>query len=349
MDPAGGQSAGRVNTDTRYFRMPRVAVTGGAGFLGSHLVRRLAKDGREVSIIDDLSSGSVQNLADLGVKQKCVKGDLRNYQFARSSLRKTDTVFHFAAEVGSVSYLHGTNERELATLQSNLLIDANVFKSCLENGVQTVIFASSVSVYPFDEQLGSAIQFREEDSERKVNPEGGYGWAKYVAEKQLSLMTGVSVGVARIFHAYGKNIYLKPDRSQVIASLIRKAARYPEEDFVIWGDGNQRRCFVFIDDTLDALMRLEKFVERKKNLTVNVGSTEEVTVRDLAKLIVRLSGKDIPLKFDDSKPTGALNRMPNLDRARSVLGWKPTTVLSDGLKRTFGWAEERLREGVNQR
>ena len=322
--------------------MSKVAVTGGAGFLGSHIVKRLMDDGREVSIIDDFSSGSIQNLVDSGIRQKCSLGDLRNYPFAKESLRKAETVFHFAAEVGSVSYLHGSNARELAALQSNLLIDANVFKACLENSVRTVIFASSVSVYPFDEQLGSHVQFREEDSERRVNPEGGYGWAKYVAEKQLSLMPGISCGVARIFHAYGRNIYLKPDRSQVIASLIRKAIRYPDEDFIVWGDGNQRRCFVFIDDVLDALMRLEKYVRKRGNLTVNVGSTEEITVRDLAELVVLLSKKDIPLKFDDSKPKGALNRTPNLRRIKSVLDWSPTISLSDGLTETFEWARERL-------
>jgi nucleoside-diphosphate-sugar epimerase len=192
--------------------LSRVAVTGGAGFLGSHIVRHLVADGREVSVVDDLSSGSVENLRDLGVSQECVVGDLRDYGFAKAALRGVETVFHFAAEVGSVSYLHGSNMREVAALQSNLAIDTNVFRACLENGVRTVIFASSVSVYPFDEQqqqgrLGPASTgFREEDSERKVNPEGGYGWSKYMAEKQLSLMSDVNSGVARIFHAYGENI-----------------------------------------------------------------------------------------------------------------------------------------------
>jgi GDP-D-mannose 3', 5'-epimerase len=328
--------------------MSRVAVTGGAGFLGSHIVKRLIDDGHEVSIVDDFSAGSLQNLADVGVRRKCSVGDLRDYRFAKKSLRKAETVYHFAAEVGSVSYLHGSNARELAAMQSNLVIDANVLKACVENGVRTVIYASSVSVYPFDEQQGSHTAFREEDSERKVNPEGGYGWAKYLAEKQLALMPDVSFGIARIFHAYGKNIYLKQDRSQVIASLIRKAIGYPAEGFVVWGDGSQRRCFVYIDDALDALMRLEKRVKKHGSLTVNIGSTEETTVRDLAKKIVRLSKKDIPLKFDESKLTGALNRVPNLERAKSVLGWSPTTPLSKGLARTFEWAEDRLGKPVGR-
>ncbi|MDG7006024.1 MAG: NAD-dependent epimerase/dehydratase family protein [Nitrososphaerota archaeon] len=328
--------------------MGPVAVTGGAGFLGSHITRAMVEQGREVSVIDDFSAGSRQNLLDVGVRQRCVRGDLRSFEFARRALRGAETVYHFAAEVGSVSYLHGSDARELAALTSNLQIDANVFRACAENGVKTIVYASSVSVYPFDEQLGSDVRFKEEDAERKVNPEGGYGWAKYVAEKQLSMMPGVSCGVARIFHAYGRNIYLRPDRSQVIGSLIRKAVDYPEEGFTVWGDGSQRRCFVYIDDVLDALAKLERHVVRKGSLTVNIGSTEETTVRELAEKVVSLSGKRIKMGFDTTKPTGALNRTPDLARAKRVLGWAPATPLAKGLEETFEWARGRLdSQGVD--
>ena len=326
--------------------LSKVVVTGGAGFLGSHIARAMVEQGRDVSIVDDLSAGSLRNLEDVGIKRSCVVGDLRSYEFAKKSLRKAETVFHFAAEVGSVTYLHGSNASELAAMEANLVIDASVFRACVENGVKTVVYASSVSVYPIDEQQGSDVSFKEEDSERKVNPEGGYGWSKYVAEKQLELMPGVAYGSARIFHAYGKNIYLKPDRSQVIASLIRKAVGYPKEGFVVWGDGSQRRCFVYIDDVMEALLALEKHVERKGSLKVNIGSTEETTVKDLAKQVIGLSGKDIPLKFDTSKPTGALNRKPDLGRAKKVLGWEPKTPFATGLRKTYEWAEERLRKSA---
>ena len=322
--------------------MAKVAVTGGAGFLGSHIASRLLADGNEVSIIDDLSAGSIQNLKDVGVNQRCTVGDLKSFDFARESIRGADTVYHFAAEVGSVDYLHGSASKELAAMQANITIDTNVFRACVENGIGTVVYASSVSVYPFDRQLGAHTRFREEDAERKVNPEGGYGWSKLIAEKQLEFMEGISFGVARIFHAYGKNIYIRPDRSQVIASLMRKAIRYPKEDFVVWGDGSQRRCFVYIDDALDALMGLQRHVERKGSLTANIGSTEEVTVRELAREIVKASGKDIPLKFDVSRPTGALNRTPDLSRVKKTLGWSPRTRLPEGLARTYEWALGRV-------
>jgi nucleoside-diphosphate-sugar epimerase len=111
------------------------------------------------------------------------------------------------------------------------------------------------------------------------------GWAKYVAERQLAVLPGVKVGVARVFHTYGPNIYLEDDRGQIIGSLIRKAVRYPREGFVMWGNGTQRRAFLFIDVFLDGLFRLDEYVETKGNLAVNLCSTKETTIKDLAEKI----------------------------------------------------------------
>ncbi len=326
--------------------MSTIAVTGGAGFLGSNVTKGLLDKGYEVTIIDDFSSGFIENLRDLEIEQECVVGDLKDYDFAKKALHDVESVFHFAADIGNVVYLHGSNARLLHALQTNLTIDTNVFRACVENGVRRIVYASSVSVYPIDEQQqGMHVEFREEDAERKVNPEGGYGWSKYLAEKQLALMSpDISSGIARIFHAYGSNIYLKADRSQVIASLLRKAIRYPKEGFEIWGNGDQKRCFVFIDDALDALFRLYDYVEKNGNLTVNVGSREEISVSEVARRAISLSGKDISPKYDLAKPTGALNRMPNLEKISKVLGWVPSTDFTKGLERTYKWAEHRLSQ-----
>ncbi len=150
------------------------------------------------------------------------------------------------------------------------------------------------------------------------------------------------IGIARIFHAYGPNIYLKEDRSQVIGSLIRKAIRYPKEGFVVWGDGTQRRAFLYIDDFLDGLFRLDEYVETKGNLTVNLGSTEETTVKALAEGVIDISGKRITPKYDTTKPVGVLRRLPDLTRAEKTLGWKPKTKLADGLAKTYEWAERSI-------
>ena len=263
----------------------RVAVTGGAGFLGSHITKRLLDAGEAAVVISDFSTGSRDNLSDLGAEPKIVVGDLKDPAFARKSLKRMDKVYHFAADIGNVAYLHGSQSREESALRNNLAIDTNVIQVCVENRVRMMIYASSVSVYPKSRQMGQRIPLREEDSERPIEPEGGYGWAKYIAERQLAVLPDVKVGIARIFHAYGPNICLKEDRSQVIGSLIRKAIRYPEEDFVVWGDGTQRRAFLYIDVFLDGLFRLDEYVETKGNLAVNLRSTKETTIKDLAEKI----------------------------------------------------------------
>ena len=246
-------------------------------------------------MVGDFSTGSRENLSDLGAEAEIVVGDLKNPIFAKKSLVGTDKVFHFAADIGNVAYLHSSQSKEQSALRNNLAIDTSVIRACVENRVKTLIYASSVSVYPKSEQMGQKVAFKEEDSERLVDPEGGYGWAKYIAERQLAVLPDIKVGVARIFHAYGPNIYLKEDRSQVIGSLIRKAIRYPREGFVVWGDGTQRRAFLYIDDFLDGLFRLDRYVETKGKLTVNLGSTEETTVKDLAAATIATFSPLLPL------------------------------------------------------
>ena len=320
----------------------RVAITGGAGFLGSQIAKRLLEAVTQVVIIDDFTTGTRKNLSNIGAGQKITVGDLKNPAFARKSLKGFDKVYHFAADIGNVAYLHGSQSKEQSALRNNLAIDTNVIRACVANRVRTLIYASSVSVYPKLEQMGQKVAFKEKDSERLVDPEGGYGWAKYVAERQLGVLPNIKVGVARIFHAYGPNIYLKEDRSQVIGSLIRKAIRYPKEDFVVWGDGTQRRAFLYVDDFLDGLFRLDRYVETKGNLTVNLGSTEETTIKGLAERIIGISGKHITPKYDTAKPVGVLRRLPDLTRAEKTLGWKPKTKLADGLAKTYEWAERRI-------
>ena len=189
--------------------MARVAVTGGAGFLGSNLAKRLVEDGHEVSIVDDLSSGSIENLRGLGVDEECLVGDLKNYEFARklsAERRRSSTLpRRSGASRTFTARIEGARGSPVQPRHR-----CNVFRACLENKVGSVVYASSVSVYPFDEQLGSQVKFKEEDSERKVNPEGGYGWSKYIGEKQLALMPETSCGVAGYSMPTGRTSTFSP-------------------------------------------------------------------------------------------------------------------------------------------
>jgi GDP-D-mannose 3',5'-epimerase len=317
----------------------KTVVTGGAGFIGSHLVKRLLDEGREVVVVDDFSRGNMLNLIDLGVGINCEKVDLRNYSQALKVMDGADVVFHLAARVGSVEYLHGNELAELEALQSNLVIDANVFRACIEKEIKKIVYASSVSVYPIDLQQNQGAVFSE-NSLSYINPEGGYGWAKLLGEIQLKWMKDVDVGIARIFNVYGECGELG-ETSQVIPALIRKAISYPREEFIVWGSGEQTRCFLYVADCVEALMRLEEKASNP-SVIVNVGSDQSVPVRVIAEKIVGISGKDMDIKYDPSKPVGPISRTADISKVKALLGWQPETSLDEGLKRTYKWAEKRL-------
>jgi nucleoside-diphosphate-sugar epimerase len=316
-------------------------VTGGAGFIGCHLVKRLLDEGRDVLVVDNFSRGNMENLKEVGAeKVKWVKADLRDYSQALATIKDAETVYHLAAVVGSVEYLHGSEMAELRALQDNLVIDANVFRASLQRKVRRIVYASSVSVYPIDMQQKLDIVLSEEDL-RYYNPEGGYGWSKLLGEIELSWMKNIDIGIARIFTAYGPGEPLDETAHAVLA-LIRKAISYPKEDFIVWGTGEQTRSFMYISDCVEAILRFE---EKASNppLIVNVGSDKPLSIRELAEKIVDISRKEIKIKYDPSKPVGPMSRTADIKKACKVLGWSPKVSLEEGLRKTYTWAERRLR------
>lgn len=321
----------------------KILVTGAAGFIGSHLTKRLEDEGHELKLIDDLSRGKQRYLDYLGVKTSCLRMDLRSLVGHKQiCFRDIDEVYHCACRIGGNQYLHGSQMNELLALQDNLAIDRNVFNACLENNVKKIIYTSSVSVYNTTKQNGIEAIFAEEDLEKqKLEPEGGYGWSKFVGEKQLSWMkeNGINTGVTRIFKSYGPCDDYSDESGQVVCSLMRKAINYPKEKYILWGVGDVTRCLVYIDDLIDGIMKLSKYCD-KKSLTVNLGGKQPYTMRELAqkiKIIANKNGMDI--ENDMGKPTGVKSRIPVLSKARDRLNWCPTTSLETGLKKTYKWME----------
>jgi GDP-D-mannose 3', 5'-epimerase len=318
----------------------KITVTGGAGFIGSNLVRRLLDEGHYVIIVDDFSRGTDFNLSDLGIKTEVRRMDLRNYESALQSIRGAEVVFHLAARVGSINYLHGSKWNELEALQSNLVIDSNVFRACLDNGVSRLIYASSVAVYPVETQEKADATFSE-DSLSHYNPEGGYGWSKLMGEIQLAWTEGIELRIPRIFNVYGENGALGKS-SHVVTSLIRKAILYPEEKYIVWGDGKQTRDFLYVGDCVEALIKLQNKSSRTP-LIVNIGSDSAVKISTLAEKIARISGKNPKIIYDPSQPSGPYSRTSDIGYARTLLGWRPEVSLDEGLRRTYSWEERRLK------
>jgi GDP-D-mannose 3',5'-epimerase len=319
----------------------KIAVTGGAGFIGSNLVKKLLDKGHDVVIIDDFSRGSELNLRDLRIDTEIRRIDLRNYELALQSIKGVEVVFHLAARVGSIDYLHGSKWNELEALQSNLIIDANVFRACLESGVKKLIYASSVAVYPIENQDKSEATFSE-DSLNHYNPEGGYGWSKLMGEIQLAWTEGLNIGIARIFNIYGENGALGKS-SHVVTSLIRKAILYPQEKYIVWGNGQQTRDFLHVGDCIEALIKIQG-KSAKEPLIVNIGSDKAVKISTLAEKIARISGKDMEIIYDPSKPSGPFSRTSDNRQARALLDWEPKVSLDEGLHRTYKWEEKRLKQ-----
>jgi len=315
-------------------------VTGGAGFIGSHLTKRLVEEGREVVVADDFSRGGVRHLADLGIQMDPRPVDLRDYPKVLALLKGVETVFHLAARVGSVEFLHGSDMAELLALQTNLVIDANVFRACLERRVTTLVYASSVSVYPIDTQQRHDVVFGEDDV-RYIDPEGGYGWAKLLGELQVQWMRDLNTGIARIFNVYGENE--EPDENaHVVPALIRKAIIYPREEFRVWGDGKQTRDLLYVADAVEALLTVEAKASSPP-VVVNIGSGKALPVKALVEEIIKISGKPIEPLYDPSRPVGPLSRTADVSRAKALLGWEPRVSLDKGLERTFHWVDERVR------
>ncbi len=326
----------------------KTLVTGGTGFIGSHLVKKLVEVGREVVVASDFSRLDIRNLSSLGIGLADIelrRVDLRDYIQALKAVEQAETVFHLAARVGSVEYLHGTEVSELSALQTNLLIDINTFRACLQKDVRKLIYPSSIAVYPMARQNSFDAVFSEEEldvqnvTQSHIDPDGGYGWAKLMGEIQLRWMSQFNIGVARIFNVYGENEPTR-EKSHVIADLIRKAVLYPQEDFIVWGDGRQSRDFLYVSDCVDALLRLEQ-VASNPPVAVNIGSGEAISVGAIADKVIEISGKRIEIKYDHSKTIGPLSRTADIRRAKALLGWQPRVDLNEGLRRTYIWEEKR--------
>lgn len=297
-------------------------------------MRALVEQNREVIVIDNLSRGSNKNLAGVPIEIRHV--DLCNLDATIEAVRGVDCIYHLAARVGSIEYSHRGKHEELEALQTNLLIDTNVLRACIASRITKLVYASSVAVYPIDKQQVLDARFAEEDM-FPINPDGGYGWAKLVGEKQVDLMQDCTSGVGRIFQTFGEYCEFG-ETAQVVPALIRKAINFPEEEFVVWGSGEQTRNLLYVTDCIGALLKLEEKASYPP-LMVNIGSEEKVRIRELAEMIVKISGKHIPIEFDPSKPTGPLSSVPDLSKAQRVLNWKPKVRLEDGLRATYKYLE----------
>lgn len=324
----------------------KTIVTGGTGFIGSHLVKRLLDQGRDVTIVSNQPRLNA-NLSTLKVCSNDIEfrqADLRDFGQTLKAVQGAESIFHFAGSVGSLES-HSGGSSEFFTLQSNLTIDANVIRASLERGVKKLIYASSCSVYPVDNKPD--VVYSEKDRLvvehvstgrrfKSLNPDGGYGWAKLIGEVELGLAKDINVSVARMFNIYGVNEPL--EKGARLVGRLLKTILQPNAEIVLTGDGNQTRDFLYVTDCVAALIQLEKKAETPP-VTVNIGSGRPTSIGTVARKLVEISGKKVQIKFDISKAGGLLSRTADISKAKALLDWQPEVILDDGLRLTYEWAK----------
>ncbi|MFN0193718.1 MAG: UDP-glucuronic acid decarboxylase family protein [Aestuariivirga sp.] len=308
----------------------RILVTGGAGFLGSHLCDRLVELGHEVTAIDNLQTGSRANLAHL-------KGN-RNVAFqvhdvVQAYKGKFDRIYNLACPASPPHYQHDP----VRTARTSFLGADNMLDLARRTGAR--FFQASTS-----EVYGDPVEHpQREDYRGNVNPIGPracYDEGKRIAETlcfDYRRQFGVDVRVARIFNTYGPR--MNPDDGRVVSNFIVQALR--GEPITIYGDGKQTRSFCYVDDLIDGFLRLME-TDSEIGGPINLGNPGEFTVRELAEIVIEMTGSKSelvtrPLPMDDP-----LLRRPEISRAREQIGWEPKIDLLEGLQRTIGYFRERL-------
>lgn len=320
-----------------YWDGKKVLVTGGAGFTGSHLVEQLLERGRNVKVTaaDDLSSGSLRNLRAVKGRIRFLKADLRRPEACARACRGQQAVLHLAARMGGVAF----NAAHPATMyRENALLTLNVLEAARKAGARRFLMTSSACVYPRFCTVPTPETEGFKDWPEPTNE--GYGWAKRMDEflamayrKEFQM----KVAIARPYNTYGPRDDFDPKTSHVIPALIRRVLS-GEDPLRVWGTGRQSRSFIFVEDAARGLLdAAERYAVCDP---VNLGTREEVTVAELVKLIVELSGRGPKVVFDPSKPSGQPRRNCDTRKALRKLGFQARVSLREGLRKTIAWYRE---------
>ena len=311
--------------------MERVLVTGGAGFLGSHLCDLLLEKGYAVTAMDNLITGTTTNIVHSQGNSNFsfVKYDVTEYLYLKE---KADFVFHFASPASPIDYL----QYPIQTLKVGSLGTHKTLGLAHAQGA-TYVLASTSEVYG-----DPLVHPQTEDYWGNVNPvgpRGVYDEAKRFAEAMVMAYHkahGVNTKIARIFNTYGPRMRI--DDGRVVPTLVKQALR--NEPLTIYGDGSQTRSFCYVSDLIEGIHRLALSDEHEP---VNLGNPEEHTILDFAEMVMRLSGTRSEITFSESPTDDPRRRRPDITKAKSLLDWEPKVGLEDGLRTTIEWFRARLR------
>ena len=308
-------------------------VTGGASFIGSHLVDALVQRGATVRVVDDFSSGTYENIAshvEAG-DVELVEGDLRDAETSEAAVDGMDVVFHLAADHGGRGYV----DLHQYACSTNLGLDALLFRSALRFDVEQIVYASSGCIYPLHLQSdpGETLYLTEDKAGPPYDPDGTYGLAKLAGELTLRALHeehGLRTASCRYFTVYGPR---GVENHAVMAMIARAFLR--QDPFKVWGTGAQIRNWTFVEDCVEGTILAAEEID--DGTAVNLGTMERVRVMDAAEMTTGLAGYSPRFETQPEMPTGPYNRVADNTLARELLGWEPRTLFREGLERTLRW------------
>jgi nucleoside-diphosphate-sugar epimerase len=339
--------------------MKKILILGGGGFIGGHLAKHFKSQGHWVRIVD-IKEHEYFNHEE--ICDEFIVGDLTepmlvsrimfapNQESCDNKEKSFDEVYQLAADMGGAGYIF-TGENDANVMHNSALINLNVAKEAVLKSVKKIFYSSSACMYPEHNQLDPNNPNCEESSAYPANPDSEYGWEKLFSERlYFAFMRnyGLNVKVARFHNIFGPQGTWKGGKEKAPAAMCRKAAETPDGGVLeVWGDGQQTRSFLYIDECIEAVVRL---MESDFMGPVNIGSEEMVSINQLAKMAIELSGKNIKIKniygdefiekYGHKCPLGVKGRNSDNNLYRNKIGWVVSEPLFIGLEKTYNWIEK---------
>jgi len=308
----------------------RYLVTGGAGFIGSHLVRRLVTEGAAVRVVDNLSTGQLDRLKDLQESVEFIEGDLADDRVSDEVVGGVECVFHQAA----VPSVQRSVDDPIATNRANVTATLNLLESCRRAGVRRFIYAASSSAYGDTEVLPKTEAM-------SPNPLSPYALQKVVGERYCKLyfdLYHLETVSLRYFNVFGPSQDPYSEYSAVIPKFI--SALSAKQSITVYGDGEQSRDFTYVDNVVDANLLASK-VDDAPGKVFNIGCGKRISLNNLIQLIKRVLGVESTVIYAEAKSGDVRHSLADIALARRILGYNPKIMVEEGLRSTVEAMENR--------